>query len=234
MPDIYKPNLLTLVAIVCFIAVGGMMVADAPGERRRFTYLALGDSYTVGTNERYNNNYPNQVVRLLREQKVDIGDAVIVAHAGWTTGKLIKAIEQRQLRDTFSFVSLLIGANNQISGMSASEFKAEFEVLLQTAIRFANGNRMKVFVLSIPDWSATPFAWYYDRPLMSKEVAEYNAVCREVSTKYHCNFQDITSQSREWAKQAAYLASDSMHYSAKGYAVWAEQLAGRMQSGISP
>ncbi len=228
MPENYKPNILTLIVVCGFIAVGMYYVADSPKQHHRYTYLALGDSYTIGTNEQYNNNYPNQVVQLLRKQQLDIADPVIIAHAGWTTGKLLKGLNTRSLRDTFSFVSLLIGTNNQFSRLGTEQYRTEFEALLKGAIAYASGKGSHVFVLSLPDWTVTPFAWYFDKKVMSREFDAYNAACREITTNYKCRFIDVTADSRAWIGNMEYLAADSLHFSAKGYAVWAEKLAEMM------
>src|SRR5258708_6006692 len=65
---------------------------------------------------------------------------------------------QRDPHPLYDFVSLLIGVNNEYRGRSTAEYAEEFGQLLQQAIRFARGQAANTLVLSIPDWSVTPFA----------------------------------------------------------------------------
>src|SRR5690242_7141925 len=117
-----------------------------------YSYLALGDSYTIGEQVPFDENFPNQTVTLLRRQKMDVADPVIIAVTGWTTDELAAAIREHNLKETFSFVTLLIGVNNQYRGRDLDNYKHEFRSLLEQAIILANNNSRHVFVLSIPDW----------------------------------------------------------------------------------
>ncbi|HNH21028.1 MAG TPA: GDSL-type esterase/lipase family protein, partial [Ferruginibacter sp.] len=123
-----------------------------------YTYLALGDSYTIGEQAPFAENFPNQAVQLLREAGFAFYGAEIIAKTGWTTDELNQAISQTRFLDQYDVVSLLIGVNNQYRGRTSAEFEPEFEHLLQRAIQFANNISRRVFVLSIPDWGVTPFA----------------------------------------------------------------------------
>ena len=117
-----------------------------------YAYLALGDSYTIGEQVPFAENFPNQTIQLLRKTGFAFYGAEIIAKTGWTTDELSHAIENTALLETYDVVSLLIGVNNQYRGRSATEFKIEFEHLLQKAIQFAGNKPYRVFVLSIPDW----------------------------------------------------------------------------------
>ena len=122
------------------------------------TYLALGDSYTIGESVSAAERFPNQTVSLLRSQNIRINDPRIIATTGWTTRNLIDAINSSTLQNNYDIVSLLIGVNNQYQGKSIGEYKTEFTLLLNRAIQYAGGKPTHVFVLSIPDYSVTPFA----------------------------------------------------------------------------
>ncbi len=76
-----------------------------------YTYLALGDSYTIGEQVPADGNFPNQTTRLLRSSGIEVVDPVIIATTGWTTDELAASIREHNIRDTFSFVTLLIGVN---------------------------------------------------------------------------------------------------------------------------
>ena len=190
-----------------------------------YTYLALGDSYTIGEQVPMHDNFPHQTVALLRKQQFDVADPVIIATTGWTTDELAASIREHNLHETFSFVTLLIGVNNQYRGRSLDNYRQEYKQLLDQAIVYANGKPDHVFVLSIPDWGATPFAEGRDRQKVAHEIDEYNAACKEITLKDKCQYLEITESTRSNAHSKDFVAGDGLHPSAKEYAVWADRLA---------
>ncbi|RYD90523.1 MAG: SGNH/GDSL hydrolase family protein, partial [Sphingobacteriales bacterium] len=115
----------------------------------QFTYLALGDSYTIGESVPYMVNFPNQLVTTLKQTGYKVAAPDIIARTGWTTDELTSAIMQRGLTQKFDFVTLLIGVNNQYRRYNIASYQTEFVALLDTALKYANGNKDRVFVLSI-------------------------------------------------------------------------------------
>ncbi|MEY5045503.1 MAG: hypothetical protein RL713_728 [Bacteroidota bacterium] len=193
--------------------------------QQTLTYIALGDSYTIGESLPLKDNFPYQTVDLLKQKGIQISEPVIVAKTGWTTDELMTAIEKRQLNRQFNFVSLLIGVNNQYRGRDTDTYQKEFEQLLQQAIAFAGGTTNHVFVLSIPDWGATPFAEGRDRVKIANEIDQFNAVNKKVSEKLKVNYIEITAGTREASTNLSLVADDKLHPSKKEYARWAEKLS---------
>jgi lysophospholipase L1-like esterase len=193
--------------------------------KHMYTYLALGDSYTIGEQVPKDENFPHQATALLRDRHFDVADPVIIATTGWTTDELAASIREHNINETFSFVSLLIGVNNQYRGRSVANYREEFTQLLTQAINYAKGNADMVFVLSIPDWGVTPFAEGRDRHKVAAEIDAYNAACKDISEANHCHFIEITESTRKNGVNPEYLAGDGLHPSGKEYAVWAERLA---------
>ena len=145
------------------------------------TYLALGDSYTIGESVAATGRYPVQTVNLLRQQNIQINDPDIIAVTGWTTSDLINALNLNPPKKIYSFVSLLIGVNNQYQHRTLEEYKAEFTELLNMSIAYAGNNREHVFVLSIPDYSVTPFAAGSDTGQIAKQIDEFNEANKTIS-----------------------------------------------------
>ncbi|HEX4957173.1 MAG TPA: GDSL-type esterase/lipase family protein, partial [Lacibacter sp.] len=127
-------------------------------QTKTYSYLALGDSYTIGESVPMSKNFPHQTVTLLKKAGVNMNEPAIVAKTGWTTDELQEQLSLTRLAVPFDFVTLLIGVNNQYRGRSADEYSKQFEELLQQAIDYADGKTNHVIVLSIPDWGVTPFA----------------------------------------------------------------------------
>jgi lysophospholipase L1-like esterase len=185
------------------------------------TYLALGDSYTIGEKVLVEENFPNQTVALLNG-KLSIPQ--IIATTGWTTDELDAAITAANIT-TFDIVSLLIGVNNQYRERTVNNFEIEFEHLVQRAIAFANNNSTHVVVLSIPDWGVTPFAEGRDSKKIATEIDAYNLVCKMAAQKFNTHFIDITTAQRLDGNKEEFLAADKLHPSGKEYKKWAERLA---------
>ena len=173
----------------------------------------------------YEANFPNVLVKQLNALGMPCAAPVIIATTGWTTDELAAAIQERALQEQFSFVTLLIGVNNQYRGRLASEYAVEFESLLQQAIAFAKGKANHVFVLSIPDWGVTPFAKDRNAELIAAEIDDYNAVNKKITQQYGCAYLDITPSTRKNGTNADYLAEDGLHPSALEYAIWASALS---------
>jgi lysophospholipase L1-like esterase len=192
---------------------------------KTFTYLALGDSYTIGESVPIYESFPYQTVQLLRHAGQNFHAAEIVAKTGWTTDELFNNITHTKLQSPYDFVSLLIGVNNQYRGRQADEYKTQFTELLQQAIAFAGNKPSHVIVLSIPDWGATPFAAGRDTSKIAAEIDAYNAANKSIAEKYKVHYIDITPGTREAATDDTLLATDKLHPSGKEYARWAKRLA---------
>jgi lysophospholipase L1-like esterase len=191
----------------------------------QYAYLALGDSYTIGESVPVYENFPYQTVQLLRRAGHHFHAAEIVAKTGWTTDELQDGIRQTCFQSSYDFVSLLIGVNNQYRSRSVNEYSIDCEKLLQQAIRFANKKSAHVFVMSIPDWSVTPFAKDRDIKKISSEIDAYNEVNKKLADQYNCNYINITPFTREAASDLTLLAADQLHPSGKDYARWAQLLS---------
>lgn len=183
--------------------------------------LALGDSYTIGEAVPENQRWPEHLKVLLAENGIALAHIDIVATTGWTTNELLKAIEERALAGKYTYVSLLIGVNNQYRGYNIEVYKAEFERLLNIAISYTS-SKENVFVLSIPDWGVTPFADGRDRQQIAKEIDEYNSINRHIALQHGISYIDVTGISR--INDDTLIADDKLHPSGKMYALWAAEV----------
>jgi lysophospholipase L1-like esterase len=181
------------------------------------TFLALGDSYTIGEGVVAVERWPNQLVAELRKRGVDIAEPRIIAKTGWTTDELNAAIDSERVQDTFDLVTLLIGVNNQYRGRDSENYRLEFRSLLSRAIHFAGGDARRVIVVSIPDWGVTPFAVARDRARIAAEIDAFNRINRDVTMKAGARYADVTPMSREGASM---VVNDGLHPSAAMYARW--------------
>jgi lysophospholipase L1-like esterase len=186
--------------------------------------LCLGDSYTIGESVQANENFPRQSVRLLNDEGYDFNAPQIIAMTGWTTDELEDAIDKRDVKNSFDFVTLLVGVNDQYRGRKVQEYKPRFESLLTRAIKFANGQSSRVIVLSIPDWGVTPFAKDRDPLDIAQQINSYNAVNKQLALEHNVRYIDITTSTREAISDPSLVAPDGLHPSAKEYAKWAAKI----------
>jgi len=198
----------------------------------KYSYLALGDSYTIGEQVPLAESFPYQTLQLLRKadilkegQQHFFAAPEIIAKTGWTTDELSAAIGQTIFLPRYDIVSLLIGVNNQYRGRTVAEFEKEFELLLQMAIQFAGGMANHVYVLGIPDWGLTPFAKDRDAKKISAEIDAYNNVCEKMATAFKTHFINITTGQRVDVGDTGFLATDGLHPSGKEYKKWAAKLS---------
>lgn len=194
---------------------------------KMYSYLALGDSYTIGEQVTLADSFPYQTIQSLRtgNGKSLFAAPEIIAKTGWTTDELSSAIDNTQLLPEYDIVSLLIGVNNQYRGRDVENYKEEYRRLLQRAIGFAGNNTDYVYVLSIPDWGVTPFAEDRDREQIKNEIDLYNSACKQITQELRCHYIDITDSQRVDGMHPAFLAADGLHPSGKEYAKWSGKLA---------
>ena len=191
------------------------------------TYLALGDSYTIGESVEQAESFPYQLTAGLNTTGRIVKNPDIIAVTGWTTGDLKQGIAARGLKNQqYDIVTLLIGVNNQFRGYSRNEYRTGFIELLNTAISFASNNKQHVFVLSIPDWGVTPFAKNggYDAQQVGAQIDAFNAINKQEAEKLGVTYVNITPTSREAATDATLVAADGLHPSGRMYKMWVEQL----------
>jgi lysophospholipase L1-like esterase len=209
---------------VVFAAMLATGAADDAHAAATVSYLALGDSYTIGENVEPAGRWPVQLAAALRAEGIVIDDPRIIATTGWTTDELSAAIYSAEpLGSDYALVSLLIGVNNQYRGRAVDEYAREFAVLLERAIGFAGRRADRVFVLAIPDWGVTPFAADSgrDTAAIARELDAYNAAAAKICADRGVVFIDIAPVSRTRGAEPAMLADDGLHPSAAMYAEWA-------------
>lgn len=217
------------VVLAAMLATG---VADDARAAATTSYLALGDSYTIGENVQLAGRWPMQLAAALRADGIVIDDPRIVATTGWTTDELDCDIDRAHPASNHDLVSLLIGVNNQYRGRSVDEYAEQFSSLLQRAVGFAGGRSDRVIVVSIPDWGVTKFAQKdpFDSAAIAAAINAYNATARTIADEAKVAFVDITDLTRAHPEE---LVDDGLHPDATQYARWVERILPRAQAALS-
>lgn len=198
-------------------------IESTPPVGGALSYLALGDSYTIGEGVAANDRWPMQLAKRLRESGIALCDPDVIAQTGWTTDELDAAITDRS-PSPHGFVSLLVGVNDQYRGAAVDAYRTRFAALLDRAIALAGGRADRVLVLAIPDWGVTPFgdASGRDATVIATDLDAFNDAARALCGQRGVAFVDIAPDYREHAREPAMLADDGLHPSAAMHARWTD------------
>ena len=206
------------------------MALNSTAQKQR-SFLALGDSYTIGEAVSAAESFPYQLKEALLKQGHTVESLKIIAQTGWTTDELQTAIAAETLSPPYDLVTLLIGVNNQYRGYSVANYRVEFEQLLRQAIAFAGDDAARVRVLSIPDWGVTPFATQkgVDPIQVANGIAAYNQAKKEICEKQGIQFIDITDDYRINGGSTEGVVEDQLHPSKLIYEQWTGKLLSELK-----
>ncbi|MEQ8578444.1 MAG: SGNH/GDSL hydrolase family protein [Balneola sp.] len=211
----FKKTRLSFLFLFCCLTI-------SCAQKNNISYLALGDSYTIGEAVSEEQRWPVQLTEKLIEAGIHVDDPLIIAKTGWTTDELQKAIVEKNPKTDYDLVSLLIGVNNQYRGYPIDQYKKEFKELLLQAVAFADGDTTKVFVVSIPNYGVTPFGIEKGEEKIRQELLLYDSIADSISSAYNIPFINITPISEKAKKDSSYIASDQLHPSGKQYSEWVD------------
>jgi lysophospholipase L1-like esterase len=199
----------------------------------KYTFLALGDSYTIGEAVKPADSWPVVLAKELSERDYPTATPVIVAKTGWRTDELIAAANALETDGPFDMVSILIGVNNQYQGKSLEQYEKDLHELVKIATAYSKRGKAGIFAVSIPDYGVTPFAGDKGAQI-SKELKEWNSKFEEVMGGYNIPFYNITPISQKAKNDQSLTAGDKLHPSAKMYRQWVDHIAGDVIREVLP
>ena len=203
-----------------FMLISCQEKAETQTNNEPIQYLALGDSYTIGQGVDTLDRWPNQLSSKLEQDGYTIEKTDIIAQTGWKTSDLLNAIEDSSL-ENYNLMSLLIGVNNQFSGIPFEIYANEFDELINQMIDAVGSNR--IFVVSIPDYGVTPFG-SNNSETIAQELDDYNEYARSRCQALNIPYINITEISRNLGASEGALASDNLHPSGTQYALWVDEM----------
>lgn len=217
--------------IVFLIICGALFSCQTPADSEMLakddstsiSWLALGDSYTIGQGVNTAERFPAQTLELLKLRSIKTAQLTYVATTGWTSAQLDKSISQQNLV-YYDFVTVLIGVNDQFQGIDTSTYSKNFKSILNRAIQSTRGESQHVLVLSIPDYSLTPEGKKLDTTKIKREIDLFNTLNKRVAKDFKCQYLDITVLGREAKSNPAWVAKDGLHPSAVAYKNWANRI----------
>lgn len=185
----------------------------------RLRYVALGDSFTIGTSVAERERWPNQLVT--REPRLEL--VANLAVNGFTSRDVIE-VELPQL-DALrpQFLTILIGVNDVIQGIPADTYRRNVVRILDDAVDRVGAGR--VLVVTTPDYTVTPSGGDYGDPAQQAAgIRDYNAIIREIARAAGIAVVDIHDISLAAATDLSLVAVDGLHPSGGQYARWVERI----------
>lgn len=186
-------------------------------------YLALGDSYTIGTGASdESHNFPSVLSRLLAGATRTEVQLTNPAVNGFTTLDLIAKELDRVNGLQPDVVTVLIGVNDLVQNRSAEEYRAAL-VTIYDRIAAMHLAAECVASISIPNWSVVPAAAQYGEPRLIKAVTnDFNTIARKEALERGFTWVDITGVSTYRLGSPGWLAADDLHPGDVQYQAWAE------------
>ncbi|HEX6061153.1 MAG TPA: SGNH/GDSL hydrolase family protein [Candidatus Limnocylindria bacterium] len=190
-------------------------------------YLALGDSFTIGTGTTPDKAFPALLVARWRTA----GRAVELLNPavnGYTTDDLIT----RELPHVAVFkptlVTLLIGANDIVRGGSDDKrYRGQLR-RIYAQLRDDGVPGSAVVGLPQPEWSRSPAASPYGTTeALLTRIAHFNAIAMEEAETAGARFVDLYPLMHRQAA-AEMLATDGLHPNAEAHEEWARTLSEKL------
>ena len=177
-------------------------------------YLALGDSYTIGTGATDpSRSWPSIIARRLGAELTN------PAVNGYTTENLIRHELPLVEKVNPDLVTVLIGVNDLVQGRTLDEYRWSLRTIYD-ALR----GRLVVAV-SIPTWAYVPAAADFGgADHVGRLTAAFNQVAREEATSRDFFWVDIGPASTLRIGSSGWVASDSLHPGDSQYEAWAEAI----------
>ncbi|MFL5641029.1 MAG: SGNH/GDSL hydrolase family protein [Chloroflexota bacterium] len=187
-------------------------------------YVALGDSYTIGTSVPAADSWPDRLVAALGPDEPRLQLVANLGVNGHTSSDLIR--DELPALDALApaFVSLLIGVNDVVRGVPLDAYAANVEAILDRLL--ARLPSTSVVTVATPDYTVTPAGADYGDPRRQHEgIVAANGAMARLADARGIAFVDIFDLSLGAATDRSLVAPDGLHPSAAQYALWVERIA---------
>jgi lysophospholipase L1-like esterase len=186
-------------------------------------YVALGDSYTIGTSVDEHERWPNQLVDRLRAQ-LPLDLVANLGINGYTSIDLIEDELPRLVRLLPQFVTVLIGVNDVVQRIPESVYSANVADILETLIAAVGAGH--IVAVSIPDYTLTPQGAAFGDPEQQRaEIGRFNEVMAAHCARRGITFVSIDSVANLAGTDRSLVARDGLHPSGAQYGGWVDLIA---------
>jgi lysophospholipase L1-like esterase len=196
-------------------------VNETRGESiNRIRYAVIGDSYSIGEGASPDESWPALLTRHLNAHGLHVDLVANPSRTGWTTQQAIDQELPIFLAAKPDFATLQIGVNDWVQGIDAETFRKHFALLADRMLKVLP-NKNRLLVVTIPDFGVTPTGPRYARGRnISAGISQFNAVLTGEAARRGLRVVDVFPISKKMGTDAALVAADGLHPSAKAYAEW--------------
>jgi len=194
-----------------------------PSANGPFRYVALGDSYTIGTAVEPAERWPNLLVAALDDAPLSLALVGNIAVNGYTSRDVID-LELPQLAELRpDFVTLLIGVNDVVRGVPHEAYRRNTEAILDDLVALVSAER--ILVVTTPDYTVTPAGGGYGDPVrQSAGIRAFNEILTTTASSRGILVVDIHDLSLHAALDPSLVARDGLHPSGEQYALWVKRI----------
>jgi acyl-CoA thioesterase I len=183
-------------------------------------YVALGDSYTIGTSVSVGERFPDQLVAAVRPRLELVANLGV---DGYTTADLIRDELPALAALEPGFLTLLIGVNDVVRGVPAATYERNVETILDRLLVRVPADR--IVTISIPDYTVTPAGADYGDPTAKRAgIVANNATMARRSAERSIRSVDIFDISSGALEDRTLVGTDGLHPSGIQYARWVERI----------
>jgi acyl-CoA thioesterase-1 len=187
-------------------------------------YVALGDSYTIGTAVTPGERFPDQLEAALRGSPPGLELVANLGVNGYTSADLIRDELPAVAGLRPGFVSVLIGVNDVVQRVPSDRYAANVVTILDALLGLLPAGRL--VAVTIPDYTVMPAgADFGDPAVASAGIRARNATMTRLAGDRGIAVVDIYDVSLEAAADRTLVAEDGLHPSGRQYARWVERLA---------
>lgn len=182
-------------------------------------YVALGDSYTIGTAVSPAERWPEQLVVALGPAEPRLELVGNLAVNGYTSSDLIGR-ELPALDDLRpGFVTVLIGVNDVVQGVPPATYQANLVTILDVLLARLPADR--IVTVASPDFTITPAGAENGDPSQQHDgIVAANATLSRLAAERGIAYVDTFDLSLRAAHDRSLVADDGLHPSGAQYALW--------------
>lgn len=219
----------SLLLLLCLCAFGlsacGQNTSSVPtqgaqqaGQSADLTYVALGasDTFGTGTEDPYTQNWPTDLVGLLKQHVhlINLGIPGITLHDALTS-ELPIALDAHP-----ALVTVWLAVNDLATQVPVANYTHDLNTLLSRLQ--AAAPHARIAVGNVPDLTSVPFFYGVNPVELHAQITTYNAAIAGVVRKHHVLLVDLSAQGYNLQTHPEYISSDGLHPNSLGYDKLAE------------
>lgn len=210
-----------LAFFLCTLFLGGCGKSAAPraaqtSARSRvhiLTYVAIGasDTFGVGADDPYTDNWPSQLTALLKQQVhlINLGVPGMTVHTA-LSAELPVALDAHP-----DLVTIWLAVNDLATNVPVGDYSRDLDTLLSRLQ--AAAPRARIEVGNVPDLTSVPFFSSYNPLTLRQEITAYNDAIDRIVGRHRVILVNLSGEGYNLQEFPQYISSDGLHPSSIGY-----------------